>query len=230
MCDLVRENLACQRLGGAVGAFEHDNAEIAEGAVEHAGKGVRHAGAGCVRLSQIGEQFGREFGLRQRDRQLVDDAVDLAAECDGADWRMPRAWRARQRDRAPLQFVVEHGDRRDFVPVVILRFDPEDRDSRHAVILRHPRGKPGRRQSFIEREQRAAEQSCLLTCDNRDRLGIREARRSLTRGGRRVTPLELLCEKRAQLCPLSRMPLRVRDRGGPGRGLRRIAGKKRRQR
>ena len=136
MRDLVRENLARERLGGAVGAFEHDDAEIAERAVEHAGEGIGHADAGRVRLSQIGEQFGREFGLRQRGRQLVDDAVDLAAECDGADRRMSGAWRRRQRDRAPLQLVVEHRDRRDFVPVVILRFDPEDRDGGHAVIAR----------------------------------------------------------------------------------------------
>ena len=153
-----------------------------------------------------------------------------AAECDGADRRMSRAWRRRQRDRAALQLVVEHRDRRDFVPVVILRFDPEHGDSRHAVIARDLRGKLGRRQSFVEREQRAAEQSCLLTRDDRDRFGIGEARRSLTRGGRRVAPLELLREKRAQLGAWSRMRLRVRDRGGPRRGRGRIAGKKRRQR
>ena len=53
MRDLVRENLARERLGGAVGAFEDDDAEIAERAVEHAGEGVGHVDAGRVRLSQI---------------------------------------------------------------------------------------------------------------------------------------------------------------------------------
>ena len=77
MRDFVRENLARERLGGAVGAFEHDDAEIAERAIEHAREGVGHADAGRVRLSQIGEQLGREFGLRQRGGELVDDAVDL---------------------------------------------------------------------------------------------------------------------------------------------------------
>ena len=51
MCDLVRENLARERLGGAVGAFEHDDAELAERAVEHTREGVGHADAGRVRLS-----------------------------------------------------------------------------------------------------------------------------------------------------------------------------------
>ena len=72
MVDLVRENPARERLRCAVGAFEHDDAEIAEHPIEHARERVGHADAGRVGASQIREQFGCELGLRQRRRELVD--------------------------------------------------------------------------------------------------------------------------------------------------------------
>ena len=230
MRDLVREDLARKRLGRAVGAFEHDDAEVAERAVEHASEGIGHADARRVGASQIVEKFGREFGLRQRRRKLVEGGVNFAADLDRADRRVPGAWRRRHRDRAALQLVVEHRDGRDFVPVVILGFDPEHGDRRHAVFLRDPRGELRGRQSFVEREQRTAEQSGLLAGDDRDGIRIGEARRGLASGRRRVAPLELRREERAQLGALTRMALRVRDCGGPRGGRGRVAGKKRRQR
>ena len=46
----------------------------------------------------------------------------------------------RQRHGARLELGVEHGTASDFLPVVILGFDPENRDRRHAVLaFRSPR-------------------------------------------------------------------------------------------
>ena len=42
MGDFVRENVAGERLGRAIGALEHDDAEVAKEAIEQPGKRVRH--------------------------------------------------------------------------------------------------------------------------------------------------------------------------------------------
>ena len=126
---------------------------------------------------------------------------------------------------------VQHRHRRDFVPVVILRFDPEHRDSRNRVLLRHSRGELDGSQRLVEREQRAAEQSGLLSGDDGDRLRIGEARGGVARCRGRVAALELsrsACALSSAAAP--RMLLCARDRGRPRRRRRRIAGKKWRER
>ena len=45
-----------------------------------------------------------------------------------------------------VSVVVEHRTRADFLPVVILGVDPEDRDGRHVVVARDLLGELDRRQ------------------------------------------------------------------------------------
>ena len=99
------------------------------------------------------------------------------------------------------------------------------------MILRDPRGKLGRRQSFVEGEQRAAEQSCLLSRDDRDRLGIGEARRRLARGrpardAARAASREARSARRVVADAVCAFAIAAVHDAGDGR----IAGKKRRQR
>ena len=211
----MREDGAHERLCRAVGAFVDDKAEIAEGAVEHPCEGIGHADAGRVRLPQGGDQVYRKFSVRERRRQLVDHAGHVVADRDRADGGVSRTRWCRQRDRAALQIAVEHRDRRHFVPVVIFRLDPEHGHGGDAVFRRDLRGELRRRQRFVQREQWTAEESRLLAGDNRDRFRVCKARGGVARRGRRVAPLELLCEECAELCALTRMLLCVRDRCRP---------------
>ena len=113
---------------------------------------------------------------------------------------------------------------------MILRLDPEHRDGGNAVLLPDTLGELQRGERFVQCEQRPAEETSLLTGDDGDRLFIGDERRRMARRRRRSTSLELRVENRRELRPLARMFLRARDRVGPRRRGRGVAGEKRRER
>src|SRR5437660_9412860 len=98
------------------------------------------------------------------------------------------------------------------------------------MLLPHTLGELQRGERFVQREQRSAEETSLLTRDDGDGLVIGEQRRRLARRRRRGSSLELRVENRRELRPLARMFLRARDRVGPRRRGRGVAGEKRRER
>jgi len=112
---------------------------------------------------------------------------------------------------------VEHRTAPDFLPVVILRVDPEHGDGRHVVVAFVAARELQRGERLQQREQRTAENAGLLTCEYRDRRGIGQARGGGARAGRRV-PLFLLCREdgsdpraiaRVLLCPLDGLAPRL---------------------
>ena len=118
----------------------------------------------------------------------------ICATGDGVSGRLRR-----QADRARLELVVEHRARPDLVPVVVFGLDPEDRDGRHLVLPRHLVGELERRQGLEQREQRTAEETRLLSGQDRDGLRIGEPRGRLDRPGRRLPPLLLSRDDRRDL-------------------------------
>src|SRR5947209_2582423 len=112
---------------------------------------------------------------------------------------------------------------------MILRLDPEHRDRGNAVLFLHTLGELQRGERLVQREQRSAEETSLLTGDDGDGLFIGDERRRLARRRRSTAPLELRAENRRELRSLARMFLRARDRVGPRRRGRGVAGEKRRE-
>src|SRR5439155_3941792 len=80
------------------------------------------------------------------------------------------------------------------------------------------------------REQRTAEESGLLTGDDRDRAPIGEEPARIAGAPRRLTALLLAGDDRSDTLAAVIVRLRARDRVGPRRPLGGIAGKKRRDR
>jgi len=211
MPQLVRKNAAHELFGGPIGALEHDHAKVAKQAIEQAGERVGHRVAGRVGILQVVEELGREFRLLQRCRELADGRGNLVAERDPADRDVSGAGGCGQRDRAPLQVGIEDRHRRDFVPIVIFRLDPEDGNRHDLVFPGNVCGEFCGGQRLVEREQRAAEQSRLLSRDNRDGTGIGESRSGIARGLWRVPAFELSRKNAAELGALPRMLLRGVD-------------------
>ena len=108
-----------------------------------------------------------------------------------------------------LLLGVDDRHRRHFIPVVIFRFDPEDRDGRNAVLLGDTRGEFYRCQCLVQREQWTTEQTRLLSGHDRDALRIGEAGRRVARGLWRIAAFELTQKNAAELGPIARMLLCV---------------------
>ena len=136
----------------------------------------------------------------------------------------------RKLNGAQRQRLVEHLTGADFIPVVILRIDPEDRDARNLMGARDLSRELERRQRLEQGERRTAEQSSLLTRDDGDCLRIRELLACGHRARRRGAAALLIGDDRGNLGAPAAVRLRPPDRFSPGRGIGWIAGKKRRDR
>jgi hypothetical protein len=113
---------------------------------------------------------------------------------------------------------------------VILGVDPEDGDGGDLVIARDLLRKLHRRQRFQQREERSAKQPGLLSGDDGDRAGIGEEPSGLARARRRLTSFLLAGDDGGNLGAASIVRLGPGNRLGPGGAVRRVAGKKRRDR
>ena len=136
----------------------------------------------------------------------------------------------RKLNGAQRQRLVEHLTGADFIPIVILRIDPEDRDARNLMGARDLSRELERRQRLEQGERRTAEQSSLLTRDDGDGLRIRELLACGHRARRRGAAALLIGDDRGNLGAPAAVRLRPPDRVSPGRGIGWIAGKKRRDR
>ena len=131
--------------------------------------------------------------------ELVDDRPNRGVQRDLRDGRGVSRPRGGRPTVTRFELLVEHRARPDLVPVVVFGLDPEDRDGRHLVLPRHLVGELERRQGFEQREQRTAEETRLLSGQDRDRLRIGEMRRRFDRPGRRLPPLLLSRDDRRDL-------------------------------
>ena len=163
----------------------------------------------------MSQDFPGEVGRRQDRSELIDGGADLIGELHRTDRRMTRLRRWRESEDASLQLIIEYGNRRHFVPIVILRLHPENGYRSDAVIVRYLLSKLCRCQCFVKGEERSAKQACLLARDDRDAFRLDETRCRLARSCRRIPSLELPREDRAEIAPSPRMLLRVDDRGCP---------------
>ena len=98
------------------------------------------------------------------------------------------------------------------------------------MVARHLLGEFDGRERLQQREQRAAEQSRLLAGHDRDRFGVGQPLRGVTRGRRRVSTLLLIRKERRHIVAPPNVRLGATDGFGPGRRFARVAGKKRRDR
>ena len=101
---------------------------------------------------------------------LVSGAI--AGPCNAGDRAGVCLRRIASSDGKRFHLRIEHAARLDLVPVVIFGVDPEDRDGRDAMFGLHLLGESERGERFQKREERPAEQSGLLPCDNGNRLRI----------------------------------------------------------
>ena len=179
-------------------------------------------------MAQRRQQRFPELGGGKGLGQVSECVVNAVVESDGGDRYGIGAGTGGQRHRPRRQFAVEHGTRTHFLPVVILRVDPEDRDRRHLMVARDLFGQFQRRQRFQQREQRSAEESRLLTRHDRHGSSIGEQARRLSRAQRRLTTFLLSSQDRSDLRSAAIVGLGPRDRFGPCSSIGGIAGKKRR--
>ena len=213
--NFAREDRSGERFGGRIGTVEDHHAKIAGQSLDPPGERVGHAGAWTIRLAKIVQQLCGELGGRKRRRKLIDGSSDLVAETHMSDRRVSRPRGRRQRDRFPMKLRVEDRTGRDFVPVVIFGFHPEDRYRLHVVLGRHFLRKLRGGENFVERERRPAEEACLLTRHDRDCLGIGKLRRRLACRGWRISTRLLRRDYLRDLGARPRMPLRLIDRSRP---------------
>jgi hypothetical protein len=193
-----------------------DEAQAAEQRFEPGAEGLGHACAGPVGSRQRVERVGRELRRRQRRAQAVDGREDRRVEQDRRDRDIAGVRRGAEADHAPAHLGVQHGARSDLLPVVVLRFHPEDRDGRNAVVGGHLCGQSHRGQRLQQRVERAAEQARLLPGDHRDRGRVGQARSGGPSLGRRATTILLGRHCRDEGGPVARMGLYPPDSVGPG--------------
>ena len=79
------------------------------------------------------------------------------------------------------QLAVQDVADADLVEVVVLRVHPEDRHDRGVVLRGEPAREPYRGERLEQREERAAEQTCLLPGDHRHRAPVAQARAAAAR-------------------------------------------------
>ena len=194
--DLAFEQLRDQRLGRRVGGIEDDQTEVAEQPLEPDRERIDQATAGRVGATQVGDQIGREVGVWQRDRQRVDDSVDLVSQSNGRGRGAPRR-DDRQRHALEPLVGVEDAAAPDLIEVVVLRVHPEDGHRRHAVSLLDPSRQADGRDRLEQGVERSPEQSSLLPGHDRDRTrGSESSGRSDRRGGGAARPLLRLQKRR----------------------------------
>ena len=225
---LAREHAADERLRRRIRRVVDDEAAIAEHLFDPAAERVGHAEARRVGAPQPRNHRLAEFRRGEQAFDFVEGFEDGVVERDGGDRGRFSAGPRRQRDRARRQLVVEHRARADFVPVVVLRVDPEDRDGRHVVVARHLFGELEGGQRLEEREERAAEEPGLLAGDDRDRLAVGQQSAGFARARRRSAPFLLPGDDGGDVVAAAIVRLGPRDRVGPRAAVRRIAGKERR--
>ena len=193
-------------------------------------KRVGHAGAWRVDGSQIAHQRRSEFGRRQDALELVKRRDDRVVEPDGGDRARFQHQLGWERHGARRQRLVEDGARPDFVPVVILSLDPEDRHDRHLVLARDLLGELDRAQRLEQRVERPSEEAGLLAGDDGDRARIGERAPGVDGARRRVATLLLGVDDRRDLLSPWAAGLRGRNGARPGGAVGGIAGKKGRDR
>ena len=125
------------------------------------------------------------------------------------------------------EHLIEHRTRPDFVPVVVLGINPEDRDDRHAVLARYLVGQLERGQRFEERKERAPEKSRLLSGHERNRSRVGQQPGGFTRARRSVATLLLVCHHRRNPAVIARVRLRAADGVRPRGTIAGIAAEKR---
>ncbi len=111
---------------------------------------------------------------------------------------------------------------------MILGVNPEDGDGGNAVIARHLLRELDRRHRFEQGEQRAAEETGLLTADDGDGPAIGQQTAGLARLRRRLAAFLLAGNHGGDLVAAAVVGLRACDRIGPRGAVGRIAGEKRR--
>ena len=156
-----------------------------------AAEGVGHAASRRVRLPQAVHDGGAKFGFGKELFDIGEDVEDRIVEADGGDRGWFDARPGRQRHALRRQLVVEHRTRPDFLPVVILGVDPEDRNGGYVVIARHLIGQLDRGQRLEQREERTAEEPGLLSGDDGDRARVGEQPRGVAGLRRRAATLLL---------------------------------------
>ena len=132
---------------------------------------------------------------------------------------------------AERRLGVEHAARVDFVPVVILGVDPEDRHRRARRSSSRTRvGQPERGERLQEVKSGPPKRPGLLAGDDGDRSRVAQLRGGGA-GGRRARRAGLLLRRamRGQRVALAGMALRARDGVAPGVRVARVAGEERRQ-
>ena len=160
-------------------------------------------------------------------REVVDDLADRRVEDHVRDRHGVGGRTARQRDVAWLEPIVEHGAAAHLVPIVIFRFDPEDRDGWNVVLARDLFGQLDRRERLQQREHRAAEETRLLAGDDRHGARVSQLTARFDRAWRCLSAPLLRGDHRGDLVPPARMRLRPRDRASPVLTVRRVAGEER---
>ena len=206
----------------------HHQAARAEHLLEECAECISDSGARRVCAPEHREDLGPEFGVRQELPELVEGGRDGRIESDSRHWSRLTAQMSRQRNRLCTQRRVENRTRSHFVPVVILRVDPENGHTGDAVFMRDTLRQFQRGQCFEQCEEWTTEKSGLLTCQDRDCFCISEqAHGRSCRLGCTATLL-LTGEDAGDLGRLTNMHLSACDRAGPGLTVSGVAGKKRR--
>ena len=159
---LASEEIGAKRLRGRVRRVEHDQAVAAEDAFEKTAEGVGHAGAGGISRAKVGEKGVAESGLRENLFEFRDDGGVLLIQPDGRHRNRIPGRPRREADRFWRHLGVEHRTRTNFIPVVVFRFNPEDRHGGHVMFAPHVLGKLDSRQRLQNCVHRPAEESCLL--------------------------------------------------------------------
>ena len=221
---LAGKDVGRQRLGRRVRRLEHHETERSEHRFEPRGERPRHADARPPGGPKGGDDVGREFGGLQGRREFVDGPLDAGVEDELRDGQLARAVEIRQGHRPRLELGVEHRTASDFLPVVILGIHPEHGDRGDPLLALGPARELQGGQGLQQGEQRSAEDTGLLSGDDRDRGRIGQAGGGGARLGGRAPGALLRREDRGDRGAVTRMLLSTRHGVAPGRGLERIAG------
>ena len=206
---LAVEDRPGERLGRGIGRIEHDQAAVAEHAVEPPAERLDQPGPGCIRRGEALENRRGELRGRQGFPELIEQRADGLRQAYGRA-RPPGLRGEVERDPVQLEVVVEDLAGADLVEVVVLGVHPEDRHRDHPVLGLHAPCEGDGGERLEQRVERPAEQSGLLAGEDRDRAG----RPKTLRGGqcRRGRPASLQLpgqdvgdSRRAAACRLPRL-------------------------
>ena len=203
LCGLTRrrqlpaEQIADKRLRGRIRCVVDDEAPLAKDAFEPAAERVGHADARRVGRPQIGDERRAELCRGKNLFELGEDVGDVIVERHGGDWqRIARS--RREAHGASGHLAVEDRTRPDFVPVVVFGLNPKDGHGRRAVFPRHLLGQLQGGERFEDREERSAEEPCLLSGQDGDGPRIGEPFGRRQRGCWRAASLLLRAKHRGK--------------------------------